>query len=326
MPNVTCQGRTIAMEPGESVLDALLRSGIDAPHSCKSGTCQSCLMRVTQGAPPPASQAGLKDSLKARNFFLPCVCRPETDLVIAAADAAEVAVAATIVSTHPLSHDVVRLLLQTDGPFDYRAGQFVNLVRADGLIRSYSVASLPSRDEHLELHIRKIPGGRMSNWIHSDARPGDRVQLRGPGGDCFYLPGKPDRDLLLVGTGTGLAPLYGIVQDALHHGHTGRIALFQGALDPSGLYLVHELAALAERNPQISYHRCLVRGEPNDAEPDVEIGNIEQILFRHHPKLAGWRVFLCGNPELVKSLRKKVFLAGAPMKEIYSDAFIMAKA
>ena len=41
------------------------------------------------------------------------------------------------------------------------------------------------------------------------------------------------------------------------------------------------------------------------------------------PKLAGHRVFLCGNPDLVNLLRKKVFLAGAAMKDIYSDAFVM---
>jgi len=322
MPHVELEGKSYAVEPDETVLDALLRQGVDAPYSCKSGTCQSCLMRVVTGTPPEASQVGVKESLKMRGFFLPCVCRPESDLVIAKPDAADVAAAATIISTDALSHDVVRLLLKTESPFDYRSGQFVNLVREDGLIRSYSVASLPHRDEHLELHIRKIPGGKMSNWIHSEVQPGDRVQVRGPSGDCFYLPANRDQNLLLVGTGTGLAPLYGIIQDAIHHQHRGQIALFQGALNHTGLYLVDELCALTRQHAQLNYHRCLVQGEPSE---QIEVGALDQIIFKHHPKLKDWRVYLCGNPDLVTMLRKKVFLAGASMKEIHSDAFIMAK-
>ncbi|MEX2213524.1 MAG: FAD-binding oxidoreductase [Phycisphaeraceae bacterium] len=322
MATVTFNENDYALAPGETVLDALLRHGVAAPYSCKSGTCQSCLMRVTQGTPPSASQIGLKDSLRARGFFLPCVCVPEADLAIASPDGADVAAIAYVVGTHRLSHDVVRLLLRPETPFEYRAGQFINLVREDGLIRSYSIASLPQGDEHLELHVRRIPGGRMSNWIHDDIQPGDQVQVRGPSGDCFYLPDNPRQDLLLVGTGTGLAPLYGIIRDALEHHHEGRIALYQGALDATGLYLVDELEELARFSPRITYTRCLVRGEPG---PGVEVGSLDQIVLSQMAKLKGWRVYLCGNPELVQMLRKKAFLAGAAMKEIHSDAFIMAK-
>jgi CDP-4-dehydro-6-deoxyglucose reductase, E3 len=323
VPTVAFDGQSFVLEPGEAVLDALIRHGANPPFSCRAGTCQSCLMRSVGGLPPAASQAGLKDALKVQGFFLPCVCRPDTDLAIMRPDGAGAAVPATVVGTQALSPDVVRMLVKADGPFEYRAGQFINLVREDGLIRSYSVASLPHRDECLELHVRRIPGGRMSNWIHADVRPGDRVHVRGPSGDCFYVPGHPDRPLLLAGTGTGLAPLYGVLQDALHHHHRGPIAVFHGAVDAAGLYLVEELSALAARHPHVRYHRCVLRGEASDG---VEVGALDRLVFHHHPALAGWSVFLCGHPELVLPMRRHVFLAGAGMKHIHSDAFLMSRA
>jgi len=242
---------------------------------------------------------------------------------------------ARVLGVEPLSHDVARVRLRALSAFDFRAGQFVNVMRSDGLVRSYSLANLPTPDGDLELHVRKIPNGRMSNWLHHEIQPGDTVQVRGPAGDCFYLPEYRQQNLLMVGTGTGLAPLVGILHDALRHDHHGHIHLYQGALDPSGLYLVDELTQLAAEHPtRVTYTRCLMRcDEPADPAltcPSdncrVEVGAIDQIIFEHHSKLTGYRAYLCGNPDLVFALRKKVFLAGAGMKDIHSDAFIMAKA
>lgn len=323
MPRINYQGKSIPLAQGETVLEALLRSGVKAAHSCRSGTCQSCLLRCTEGTPPEESQQGLKQTLRIQGYFLPCVCRPTEDMTIAPANDAVLQCSALVDEVSRLSENVVRLRLLPEGPFSYRAGQFLNLIRQDGLVRSYSLASLPEEDEHLELHVREIPGGRMSRWISRELRRGVRVGIRGPAGECFYVPGEPERDTLLVGTGTGLAPLYGIVKDALRQGHKGRLALFHGAIDRSGLYLVEELQALSRAHPNFTYTRCLLRGEP---EEGVFVGNIQEIVRNHLPVLSSWRVYLCGDPQLVQSMRRAVFLGGASMKAIHADPFVMASA
>jgi CDP-4-dehydro-6-deoxyglucose reductase, E3 len=320
MAAITYGARRIELEAGETVLGGLLRAGIPHPSSCRAGTCQACLMRCTGGALPPAAQAGLKEALRAQGYFLPCVCRPAEDLAIAGAEDAGLWCEATIAGVERLSQSVVRLRLRPERPLEYRAGQFISLARGE-LIRSYSLASLPGRDELLELHVRELPGGRMSGWLCREAREEERLRLRGPAGECFYLPGDPGRPLLLVGTGTGLAPLYAILQDALRSGHTGEIALFHGAVAAEGLYLVEELLALSRELPNLRYTRCLLRGE---REPGVEVGDLKQIVKSYAPSLKGWRVYLCGDPELVQGLKRGAFLAGAAMKEIHSDPFITA--
>lgn len=317
MAKVTLEGSTFELGRGETVLNGLLRNGVHVTSSCRVGACQTCLMRATQGAVPAASQYGLKDTMKARGYFLACVCRPEEDLELKGAGA-DIQVPASIVGLDKLSPTVVRVRLKTERAFDYRPGQYAVILRNDGLARSYSLASLPSEDA-LEMHVRKVPQGRMSSWLFDEAKVGDAVVLQGPSGECFYVAGQPEQPLLLAGTGTGLAPLYGVLRDALLQGHTGPIWLFHGAIEPSGLYLVSELRAIAEAHANVRYIPCVLRGEEAG---EVRVGPLDQVLFKDLPKLKGFRSFVCGDPALVTALKKKIFLAGAPLRDIYADAFL----
>ena len=323
MATITCGSTLVALSDAESVLDGLLRAGLDVPNSCRGGACQSCMMRTTAGAKPPvAAQQGLKDAQKAQGYFLACVCRPSGDMTVSLADDAWTRARVRVRSVERLTAEVARLILSCDEPFEYRPGQFANVVRSDGLARPYSIASLHGHEPHIEMHVRKVAGGRMSSWIYDEVAPGHELELRGPVGECFYTPGKVDQPLALVGTGTGLAPLYAIARDALRQGHAGQIRLYHGALDSSAFYLVEELKAMAAANANFTYTRCVLNA-PADHSADVRVGDIEKIVVGDVGSFAGWRVFLCGNPQLVTGLRKKVFLAGASMKEIHSDAFVM---
>lgn len=299
----------IACEPheNESTLDALLRSGAPVSYSCKAGTCGSCMLRTVDGSAPARAQAGLKDSWKARGYLLACVCHAEGDLTLAPVDA-DTQVAAQIVSLDALSADVMRVRLRCETGFDFHAGQYVTLIRPDGLARSYSIASLPGED--LELHVRLLPNGRMSEWIRTAARVGDSVRVLGPNGDCFYTPGRPEQPLLLVGTGTGLAPLYGIARDALRHRHTGPIHFIHGAVRAAGLYFNEALRALEG----VGYIPTLLEAD----------GPIDQMVLSLFPKPAGMRAFLCGDPGIVQSLKKKLFLQGMDLRDIHADAFVPA--
>src|SRR5579862_3119821 len=217
MATVRYEGSSCELQESESVLDGLLRHGVTVSHACKAGSCGSCMLRAVEGEVPARAQAGLKDSWKASGYFLACMCRPEGDLT-AAAVGSDARIAATITALDLLSADVLRVRLACGAPFDFRAGQYIALVRDNGLARSYSIASLPGASlpeaGEIELHVRRIPNGRMSEWLYQEARVGAQVHLQGPSGECFYVPGREDQPMLLIGTGTGLAPLYGIVRDA----------------------------------------------------------------------------------------------------------------
>lgn len=318
MPSVRFDDQLIALRENESVLEALTREGIPVPSSCRSGVCQSCLMKAEEGSVPAAAQQGLKDSLKSQGYFLSCVCKPSEDLRVRMPDAA-LEFDAVVLESFDAQAAVRILRLSIPEEFEWRAGQFVTLFRPGGLARSYSIASAP-RDGFLELHVRRIPGGAMSNWLHDEAKPGDAIHFRGPFGECFYTPGDAEAPLLLAGTGTGLAPLYGVLREAIAHGHRGTIRLFHGGLRPGALYHGEKLTAIASEHGNVEYLPCVLEGEQAGAEHRV--GMLDDIVLDHAADLRTARAFLCGDPALVQRLRRKLFLKGMSNRNIFADPFV----
>ena len=321
MPRLTFEAHGYELRENESVLECLTRHGVTVPHSCKSGICQSCMMRAVHGVPTAEAIKGLKQTQQADGYFLACSCVPQVDMEVTL-DAPELfLVPATVQSLVKLNSKITRVRLQAAQPIDYRPGQFVNVRRDDGLIRSYSLASVPQQDDYLELHMQRNAGGQMSGWIHDQLKAGDTLQVSTPRGECYYRPDALDLPLLLIGTGSGLAPLYGVIRDALRSGHRGPVWLFHGSRARSGLYLVDELQALAESHKNFRYVRCL------SGEPDIDgtiFARADAAALQQHPNLKTWRVFLCGHPDMVKASKRNAFLAGAALRDIQSDAFISA--
>jgi NAD(P)H-flavin reductase len=312
------RGESYARSESESVLDALLRQGIEVPYSCRKGTCLSCLMQVTDGEAPIEAQSGLKEAWRALGYVLACQCRPAAALELDLPANNAIFTPAVVHRVERLAPAIGRVLLEPEATLLYRPGQFVNFRRPDGLMRSYSLASVPQLDPWLELHVKKLPGGEMGGWIFSRLRAGQQIEIGGPNGDCFYLPGRPEQNMLLIGNGTGLSPLLGIVRDALARGHTGEIHLYHGSRHETGLYNGDLLRDIEARHPNFIYWPCLSGGA---APEGTREGRVEDVVFRDHAGLADWRVFLAGNPPMVEKAKRLAYLAGAALDQIYADPF-----
>lgn len=318
MSTISFQGLRYALRDSESVLDGLLRHGAHVPAACRSGVCQSCMMRAVEGTPPVASQKGLRDSLKARGHFLACQCRPTADMEIALPGDDDLPrVIARVITKEALSPRVMLLRLRCPEGFSFREGQFINLFHGDA-VRSYSIANPPTPERTLELHVYRIDNGRVSTWIHNGLSVGDAVTIQGPFGDGVYHPGHPDQPMLLIGTGCGLAALRGVVQRALQLRHSAPIHLFHGSRSRDGVYLEDEMRALKAQHPQFSYTPCL---SGDNADTGYASGRAADIALSEHPELKGWRVYLCGNTAMVKATKRKAYLAGASLADIHADPF-----
>lgn len=301
-----------------SVLDCLTAQGVSVPSSCRSGVCQTCMMRVTSGEVPARAKEGLKSTHAAQNYFLACSCFPEQDITVELSDAAARQHQARVTSIERLNADILGIKLKPAQPLVYKAGQFINLYKNESTARCYSLASVPALDDELFLNVRKVPNGRMTGWIFEHLKEGDEVTISDATGDCFYVPGNVEQNILLIATGSGLAPLYGIIKDALLKGHRGKLSLYHGSNDVSGFYLVEALRALALQHPNFSYLPCVSDGV---APAGYASGMVLDIALSEQPKLSGWRVFLCGNPNMVNAAKQKTFFAGASMRDIFADPF-----
>lgn len=82
MYTVEYHGRSYQCRADETILDAMLRQGVDFPFSCRKGSCHACVHIAEKGRLPAEAQKGLDDRKKSEGCFLPCLCRPVDDMVI----------------------------------------------------------------------------------------------------------------------------------------------------------------------------------------------------------------------------------------------------
>lgn len=318
---VTYKDSRYEVGPDESVLDVLLRHDIDIPYACKAGVCHVCVMRCQQGDLPINSIGGLTDSEVAHGYFLSCQCVPEGNLDVNDVDEYGIFTQAKVIEKDYPSGEVCRIKLRTATDLYYRAGQFINLRIPVGEIRSYSLASLPTQDDFLELHIKRMRNGVVSNWLYEEVQVGDILEIQGPFGDCYYMPGNIGKDMLMISTGTGIAPLSGILREAIESGHRGQINLYHGERDPSGLYLNTELSELVASHSNIQYFPCANSSGGLDMT-GIHRSRASELAFANSPKLDGCSIYLCGSPSMVDESSIQAQLNGAEINKIYADSFV----
>jgi len=316
---ITFNNERYSCENAETLLQAINRNEKLIPHSCKNGLCQTCLLQTTDGVAPASSQIGLKKSLQKKGYFLACTCKPETDMQVSWPNDHDIFGHATVLTKEFISSDICRLTLETSIPLYYHAGQFINLKRSNRVIRSYSLASVPSLDNYLEVHIKRKENGKFSNWIFDRVEPWKNIDIQGPGGECYYRTGFQKMNLLLIGTGTGIAPLTGIARDALNSDHQGDIYVYHGSHDVNGLYLHQELTRMQQDYSQFNYSGCVSSTEVPDQH--FRHGRAHDIAFSDHSILDNWVVFMAGLPAMITSASHMAEQAGVQKQHILAESF-----
>ncbi|MFV1983236.1 MAG: FAD-binding oxidoreductase [Thiohalomonadales bacterium] len=308
----------------ETVLETLLRHEISVSYSCGIGVCQSCLLKTSSSDIPENSQIGLNKTLILKNYFLPCVCEPKRDFKIIESKEHEIFIDSVVIEKHWLSKKICQFILEKPDNLQFHPGQFINIRNKNLLTRSYSIASAPKLDT-IELHVKHLQNGQMSNWMCSDLEPGDSIEIQGANGESFYDVKTTTQNILLIGTGTGLAPLLGIVRDAVANNHLGDIHLYHGSRYCDGLYLIKNMQQLAKKHQNIHYYPCISSSNSllNNVKkiPNCIHERADEYALENHNSLKNWKVYLCGHPEMVKKLKSKAYLAGASLNDIHIDPY-----
>lgn len=293
---VRYQQHRIEVRDDESLLSALLRHGLPVRYSCRAGTCQTCLMCATSGRPPDAARHGLRPELVEQGYFLPCKCRPTEPLEVEQPSVSKLSAGCKVTEAKMLAPDIRCLRLRSHPGIDPLPGQHIRVMHPDGLMRCYSVASLPRRDGYVELHVRRIEGGRVSRWLVDDVAVGDSIDLLPAAGELVNPQPEADGDLLLVATGTGLAPLAAILREALDRCRDGRIHLLHGVRRRVDLYADAWLRVLEATHRNFTYLPCC---SAESGRQGCFHGRVTDYLRERFP--AGFRgcVLLAGRPDMV---------------------------
>lgn len=325
-------GRTFSIEPEETLLDGALRAGLFLDHSCRTGRCGSCKVPVVEGQTGiKLEETGLTAQDAADGMILSCARTAISDVRLDVEDLgfslpAAKLTPAKIDQVHRLSTDLVRLQLRLppSNALRYLAGQYVDIGLPDGLKRSYSMASAPPGDKpaiRLDFYIRLNSSGAMSDFLTHKAQPGQLLRLHGPYG-TFVLRQELTRRLLLLATGTGIAPIKALLEQLSQSegGQATEVQVIWGNRRAADFFLDAQ-----DLLPKGRTNYSLIRTLSGD---DAEWTEARGRLLAHLPTdaatLLETTVYACGSADMIADARQRLEASGLPAARFHSDSFVVS--
>jgi CDP-4-dehydro-6-deoxyglucose reductase len=306
-----------------------LRHGFALPYGCRNGACGSCKGRLLSGEVDHGSTrpSALTEQDEAQGYALFCQAVPLTDLSIevreigAAKDIVVKTLPCRVMEKRLLAEDVAELKLKLPASerLQFLAGQYIDVLLKDGRRRSFSLANPPHHDEFLELHVRHVPGGYFTDHVFHDMKEKALLRIEGPLGS-FFLREESDRPIILVGGGTGFAPLKGILEHAFEIGIDRPMHLYWGARAKADLYLDALPRAWAEQHSGFQYTPVLSDPATGDDWPG-RIGFVHEAVAADHPDLSGYEVYMSGPPPMIDSAKRAFAERGLPEEQLFYDSF-----
>lgn len=249
---------------------------------------------------------------------------------------------AEVVSHDRRTPEIAVLTVRPDKPFRYRAGQWMSVqsARSPREWRKFSIANAPRGDGLLEIHVRSVPGGRVSNTLVRYTNPGDTLLL-GPARGRLVADTGSDRRVLCVADGTGLAPLKAIIEQLLAgqrrtepsgdaaadagpsepgqgpgDAHPS-VHLFVGASDQAGLYDLPGLRELESAHPSLRVISA-VSGDPGYRGARGLLPGV----VRRYGSWNGRDVYISGPARMVRDTTDALISIGVPISSIRSEVTV----
>jgi CDP-4-dehydro-6-deoxyglucose reductase, E3 len=317
----------------EPILAAAIRAGVGLPYGCRDGACGSCKGRLLDGRVIHGAHQvrTLPPEEEAAGWVLPCCATPQTDCVIeartvaAAGEHPVLKMPARVASLSRPAPDVVVMKLQLPATVSlrYRAGQYVEFILRDGARRSYSMATAPEAlgsPPMIELHLRHMPGGLFTDHVFGAMKEKDILRLEGPLG-TFFVREDSVAPMVLLASGTGLAPIKAIVEHLRERGNQRPAVLYWGCRRRADLYLHDWAVEAAAALPWLRYVPVLSEATADDAWSG-RTGLVHEAVMADLPDLSGHQVYACGAPAMVDAAQRDfVDRCGLPADQFFADSF-----
>ena len=331
--HATGNSKPLAVRSGETLLDAGLRNGLELPYECRNGGCGVCLCTVLHGTVDqgPYQPSALPDSARARGQALMCCATALSDVVIEVeADALGVLksvheYSARVDSIERLAPEVIRLMLSLPQgeTIAFKAGQYLNIVLDDGQRRAFSFANPPLEHGKIELHVRRIPGGRFTGEVFSSMKVGDTLHIEGPLGHFTLSDSR--HPILFVAGATGFAPIKSIVEDAFARGLTRPMWLYWGVRKKDDLYAIALAEQWQQEHPHFRFIPVLSEPEPTD-QWSGRTGLVHEAMLADFADLREHEVYVCGSVKMVEAAVPAFMEQGLGEGFCFTDAFLPSAA
>lgn len=323
---------------GETVLNAAFRQGIALPHGCKEGQCSACKCVLLDGEIEMLrySTFALNDMEKDSGHVLLCRTLAYSDMEVELLNYDEEVLSRSIAvksfrgkiaAVERLTHDIRGIQIDLGSPIKFWAGQYVDITvtteKGETITRSFSMANTPSETERLSFIIKKYPEGKFSGELDAGGiRVGADVTVVGPYGTCFRREARSG-PLILVGAGSGMSPIWSILNDHLASGEKRDVYFFYGARTREDLFYLDRIAALIERHPEVRFIPVLSHANEDDTWHG-ERGFVHERVDARLKELAvdgNGDVYACGPPPMIDALQPVLFMNGFESERIFFDKF-----
>jgi CDP-4-dehydro-6-deoxyglucose reductase len=325
----------ITVEDDESILDAALRVGLNLPHSCKAGHCSSCRAHVVSGHIRYEKGRPLGLMAEEEREGLALLCQAHTadrELTIEVREIRPPAIDLTVRSLPcrverlvPLAPDVIAMFLRIPATesFAFLAGQYLDVMLPHNRRRSFSIANPPHASDLLELHIRRVASGEFTEQVFGGMQTKTLLRIEGPLGQFWFREESP-RPAVMIGGGTGYAPLRAMLRHLLERGDRRPLHLYWGAQAKIDLYEDARLNEWCSRHPQFKYTPVLSAPQASDAWTGRTGWVHTAALEEYRSQLAGIDVYASGPPAMIEAIRSEFIAQGLPASQLFFDSFDFA--
>jgi CDP-4-dehydro-6-deoxyglucose reductase len=327
--SIANSSRSFEAAADQALLEAAADAGLNLPNRCKGGNCGACKAHLVRGEIhyPNGPPLGLSAPDIADGLILLCQARPRTDLILETlemrtADAGgRKRLPCRIERSQALSHDVMGLFLRLPIAEDFRfeAGQYIDILLPGGRRRSFSIASPPHDARPLELHVRRVAGGEFTDRLFHEDMRSSLLTIEGPLGKFTYrahVGSAPP--MLLIGGGTGIAPLVSILRHVIENDIERDMRLFWGVRSECDLYAHATLEQLRRRAASLTYTPVL--SEPTPAWRGLT-GWVHDAAFAGVQDLESIEVYAAGPPAMIAAIQHEYAARGRDASRLYFDSF-----
>lgn len=329
---------TIDASEDETILEAAFRQGLMLAHGCKEGQCSACKSFLLSGevALEPYSTFALADYEQEEGYTLLCRAHAYSDLEVELLHYNEEmltsgfpirTIKTTIDAIEPLTRDIymLRLAVRGEDKLRFHPGQYVDIqIPGTADKRSFSMCNTPAVADRLEFMVKVYPGGRFSSLLSEQLAPGDDLYVRGPYG-VFVLREHSDADLIFIGGGSGMAPIWSLLSSIAERGIERRVTYYYGARTLGDLFHLRELERVSQRMHRFRSVVALSEPLPGDMW-DGEIGPITNVVDRLEGDLSGNEAYVCGPPSMIDAAVEMLVMHGVPEARIFYEKFTITAA
>ena len=301
-------GKSFQTNEDMAILDGALSHGLNFPYGCQNGFCGKCKAVILKGE--IAYEGELPEAITDEDITV--------DEIDALANIEVRSLPCRVEKINHLNHDVAQILLKIPGSqsIQYLAGQYLDLEHSDFEPRAFSIANAPTNSNIIELHVRLVEEGQLTNFIFKTLKEKAILRIEGPKGD-FFLREEGNRPIIFIAGGTGFGPIKAILEHLIMINSKRDVHLYWGVRDEIDIYSSLP-SEWAEKYSNISFIPVLSQA---NTSWQGEKGYVHECVIRDFDDISDYEVYACGPPVMVKAAAKGCLEQGLSKDSFFSDAF-----